>query len=131
MIGGDAVKPGAELAFALEGAELSDGFDEHFLGGFLGVVRLENHANRYVVDPRLMPQNQLFQRGAVAVLGLLDQIGIRLIALGDLGEGVEHDSAPWSKGIDILDGWNNVPSLGHDGMASVTTLGTGFPGQSI
>ena len=74
MIGGDAVEPGAELALALERAELGDDLDEHFLRDLLGVVRLKDHADGDVVDPRLMPQDQLLQRGAVAVLGLLDQL---------------------------------------------------------
>ena len=94
MIGGNAVEPGAELALTLERAELGDDLDEHFLGDLLGIVRLEDHADGDVVDPRLVPQDQLLQRGSVAILGLLDQSGIRRIVLGDLAEGVEHGSAP-------------------------------------
>ena len=69
VIGGDAVEPGAKLAFALERAELGDDLDEHFLRDFLGVVRLKDHADGDVVNPRLMPQDQLLQRRSVAVSG--------------------------------------------------------------
>ena len=72
MIGGNAVQPCAELALTLERAEFGDDFDEHFLGHFLGILRLKDHAHSDVVDPCLVPQNQLLQRGTVAILGLLD-----------------------------------------------------------
>jgi hypothetical protein len=59
-----------------------------------------------------MPQDQLLQRGTVAVLDLLDQVDIGHIAIGNLGEGVDHESAPLSAGLAIPDEWNNVQSLG-------------------
>jgi hypothetical protein len=61
-------------------------------------LQLKNHADGNVVDPRLMPQNQFLQRGPIAVLGLVNQVGIRSIAVNGLGEGIEHHSAPWSAG---------------------------------
>ena len=94
VIGGDAVEPGAELALALERAELGDDLDQHFLGDLLGVVRLEDHADGDVVNPRLVPQDQLLQRRPVAAVRLRDQIGILGIVFSDFGEGVEHGSAP-------------------------------------
>src|SRR5207249_8820404 len=77
VVGGDAVEPGAETALAPKRAELGDGLDEYLLGDFLSVVRVEDHADGDVVNPRLMPKDQLLQRGAVAALGLLDQLSVR------------------------------------------------------
>src|ERR1051326_4136773 len=41
MVGDNAIEPGAELAFALERAELRDDLDQHLLGDFFGVLRLK------------------------------------------------------------------------------------------
>ena len=93
VVGGDAVEPGAKAAFAFERAQLRDDLDEHLLGDLLGVLGLKDHADGDVVNPRLMPQDQLLERGAVTVPGLFDQLGVSGTALGDLGEGVEHGAS--------------------------------------
>src|SRR4051794_40966467 len=54
MIGGDPVEPSAELAFPFERAELGDDLDQHLLRDFFGGLRMEDHADRDVVNPRLM-----------------------------------------------------------------------------
>ncbi len=122
MIGGDAIKPGAKRALALERAELGDDLDQHLLGDLLGVVRPEDHANRDIVNPRLVSQDQLFQRGAVAVLGLLHQLGIHRTALGDLVEGIEHQSSPCSNSKAIIDVGATFGHLDTVDMANVTGL---------
>jgi hypothetical protein len=66
MIGGDAVEPGAKLAFAFERAEPGEDFDEHFLRHLFGVLWMEDHADSDVVNPCLMPQDKLFQGGSTA-----------------------------------------------------------------
>jgi len=73
VIGGSAVEPGAELALALKGAKLGDDLDQPFLRDLLGVVWLEHHADGNVVSPRLVPQDQLFQRVANTLCSFLDQ----------------------------------------------------------
>ena len=90
MIGGDAVEPGAELAFALERAELGDDLDQHFLGDLFGVVRLEDHADGDVVDPRLVPQDQLLQRGAVAACRPPHKLDVVSIAILDCRKRIVH-----------------------------------------
>jgi hypothetical protein len=60
MVGGNAIKPGAKRALTLEHAKFGNDLDQHFLGDLLGVLRPEDHADRDVVDPGLVPQNQLF-----------------------------------------------------------------------
>src|SRR5262249_39375787 len=102
---------GAEAALALESAEPGDALDQHLLRDLLGVVWPEDHAHGDVVNPRLVPQYQALQRGAVTAFGLFDQLGVAGIALGDLGEGVEHQSAPWPAGVDILPERGDVESL--------------------
>ena len=101
MVGRDAVEPGAKLAFPLESAESGDGLDQHFLRDFLGILRVEDHADGDVVDPRLMPQNQLFQGLTAAVLGLLDQVGICRF-IDDLGKGIVHRRIPRSEHLILL-----------------------------
>jgi hypothetical protein len=39
-------------------------------------VRLKDHANGDVVDPRLMPQDQLLQGGSIALGGPSYQLGV-------------------------------------------------------
>src|SRR5262249_54404131 len=78
----------------------------------LGVLRPEHHADGDVVNPGLVPQDQALQRGTVAAAGLFDQFGVRGVAPGDLGKGVEHDSSPWPAGADILSE-QDFESLGH------------------
>ena len=108
MVGRDAIEPGSELAFTFEGAEFGDDLHEHLLSDLFGILRLEDHADGNVVDPCLVPQDQLLQRGPVAVLGLLDQLGIRGIVGSDLGERIEHGSAPLSASRIILNTGSNV-----------------------
>ena len=95
----NAVEPGAELALTFERAELGDDFDEHFLRYLFGVVRLKDHADGDVVDPRLMPQDQLLQRRSVAVGGPCHQLGVFSFAIPDLREGIVqvnlHVAAAW------------------------------------
>ena len=102
VVGGDAIEPSAKRALALERAELGDDLDQHLLGHLLGVLRPEDHADGDVVDPRLVPQDQLLQRGAVAVLGPFHQFGICRATIVVLGEGIEHASSPCPSGTDIV-----------------------------
>ena len=67
--------------------------DEHFLRHLFGVLRLENHPDGDVVNPRLMPQDQLFQRRSVAALGSCHQLDILIFVAGDFGKGIGHDRA--------------------------------------
>jgi hypothetical protein len=120
VIGDDPVEPRAKLAFALEGAELSHHFDQHFLGNLFGVLRLKDHADGNVVDPRLMPQDEFLQGGSIAALGLLHQVGIGRVAVNDLGEGVEHRSAPGPATASYRR--KQILSLGHGSRACVTGL---------
>jgi hypothetical protein len=90
VVGRDAVQPGAELAFALERAEAGDRLDQHFLGDFLSVLGLEDHAQGDVVDPRLVPQDQRLQRLATTVPCLPDKLAVVRVAC-DFREGIEHD----------------------------------------
>src|SRR3954469_18845700 len=96
MIGGNAVKPRAKRALTLERAELGDDLHQDFLSDLLGVLWPKDHADSDVVDPRLVPQDQLFQRRPVAADGLLDQSGIGRNVLSDFGEGIDHGPAPFS-----------------------------------
>ncbi len=60
VIGGDAVKPCAKRALALEGAELGDDLNQHLLGDLFRVLWLKDHSDGDVVDPRLVPLDELF-----------------------------------------------------------------------
>ena len=99
MIRRNAVKPSAELALTLERAELGDDFDQDFLRLFFGGMRLKHHADGDVVAPRLMPQNQLFQRRSVAPGGPCHQFGVFSFAILDIREGIVqvnlHVAAAW------------------------------------
>ena len=94
MVGGNTIEPGTELAFALERAELGDDLDEHLLCDLFGVLWMKYHANGDVVDPGLMPQYQLLQRDAVAVLGLCDQLVVGGIGVDNLSERIKHGISP-------------------------------------
>ena len=49
------VQPGAEAAPALKRREPGEYFDEDLLRRVLSILRMVEHANGDVVDPRLMP----------------------------------------------------------------------------
>ena len=51
----DAVQPRAEAASALKRREPGEHFDEDLLRRVLRILRMVEHANGDVVDPRLMP----------------------------------------------------------------------------
>src|ERR1700756_5435427 len=57
---------------------------------------------RRIVNPRLVPQDQLFQRGAFAVLGSFHQFGICRTTIIVLGEGIKHASSPCPCGTDVV-----------------------------
>jgi hypothetical protein len=94
VIGGNPVQPCSELALTLERAQLGDDLDQHLLGQLFSIVRVENHPDCDVVNPRLVSQNQLLKRGTVAILGLFDQRGIRRMVLDNLAEWVERVRLP-------------------------------------
>lgn len=89
LIGRDAVQPCSELAFPLERAESSDGLNQHFLRHFFGVLRVKDHAHGNIVNPCLMPKNQLFQRVIAAIFGPLDQVEIGGF-IDNLGKRIVH-----------------------------------------
>jgi hypothetical protein len=62
VVDDDAVEPRAEAAAALKRREPDHGFDEDLLRRILGVVRVVEHADRDVVNPSLMPSDELFER---------------------------------------------------------------------
>ncbi len=68
MVDRDPVEPGAEAAAALERPQLGDHLDEDLLARVFGVLRQVHHAQRDVVDPRLVPPQQCVERPAVALL---------------------------------------------------------------
>ncbi len=76
MIDRDPIEPRAELTLTLKGAQPRDGFEQHFLRDFFGIMRLENHPHRDIVNPGLMSENQGFQRSTVSVAGPLNQFDI-------------------------------------------------------
>jgi hypothetical protein len=53
-------------------------------------VRVKDHANGDVENPRLMPQDELLERVPIAAFGLRDQVGVLGTAFGDLAERVVH-----------------------------------------
>src|SRR4029077_9870146 len=65
----DAVKPRAEAAPALKRREPGEYFDEDLLRGVLSILRMVQHANGDVVDPRLMPLDQVFERLVISRAG--------------------------------------------------------------
>ena len=69
MVDYDAVEPGAEAAPALKRREPGEYFDEDLLRGVLRILRMVEHANGDVVDPRLMPVEQVFERLAISRAG--------------------------------------------------------------
>lgn len=93
MVSSDAVEPGAKLALPLERAEASDHLDQHFLGHFLGILRVKDHADGDVVDPRLVPEHKLLERLTTPLPGLFDEVGIGRF-IGDFGEGIVHCEIP-------------------------------------
>jgi hypothetical protein len=48
-----------------------------------------------------MPEQQRLQRCAIAFLGMLDEVSVRLIVVGDFGEWVKHGPTPWSL-VDVV-----------------------------
>jgi hypothetical protein len=90
VIGGDAVEPSAKRALALEGTEFSDDFDQHLLSNFLRVLRPEDHANCDVVNPSLVPENEILQRGSITILGFFNKNFIQRFRAVDFRERVEH-----------------------------------------
>src|SRR5436309_2234978 len=80
---------------------------------------MKDHADGDVVDPRLVPQDQLFERGTVAVPGLFHQFSIRNAALGHLAEGIEHESPPCSNDIG-MSVWTSPGDLDTGDGAAVT-----------
>jgi hypothetical protein len=69
MVDHDAVQPRAEAAPALKRREPGEYFDEDLLRHVLGILRMVHHANGDVVDPRLMPLDQVFERLAISRAG--------------------------------------------------------------
>ena len=69
----DAVEPGAEAAAPLERREPGQGFEEDLLRRVLGVLRVVEHADRDVVDPSLMPPDEVLERLAIAGAGARDE----------------------------------------------------------
>jgi hypothetical protein len=65
----DAVEPGAEAAADLKGCEPGEYFDEDLLRGVLRILRMVEHADGDVVNPRLMPVDQIFERLAISRAG--------------------------------------------------------------
>src|SRR5439155_27382725 len=65
----DAVQPGAEAAPALKRREPGEYFDEDLLRRVLSILRMVEHANGDVVDPRLMPLDYVFERLAISRAG--------------------------------------------------------------
>jgi hypothetical protein len=77
------------LTVALKSAEPGEGFDEDFLGNFLGILRMKNHPQSDVVNPCLMPEDQFFQRLPIAVLSLKNQVQI-VRFVNHFGKRIEH-----------------------------------------
>src|SRR6266851_7692154 len=69
VVDDDPVEPGAEAASAFERREAGHHFDQDLLRRVLGVLRMEEHANRDVVDPPLMTLDQVFKRLAITRAG--------------------------------------------------------------
>src|SRR6266850_4869414 len=69
MVDYDAVEPGAEAAAALKGCEPGEYFDEDLLRGVLRILRMVEHADGDIVNPRLMPVDQIFERLAISRAG--------------------------------------------------------------
>src|ERR1700746_176263 len=65
----DAVKPRAEAAPALKRREPGEYFDEDLLRHVLSILRMVEHANGDVVDPRLVPLDQVFERLVISRAG--------------------------------------------------------------
>jgi len=101
MVDSDAVEPGAELTLAFERAQLGNDLDQHLLGHLFRILRLKDHADGDVVDPRLMSQDEFLERDAITTLGTGHQGRIGRIAVNDFRKRVEHGSAP-SAAEDIL-----------------------------
>jgi hypothetical protein len=66
MVDHDAVEPRAEAAAALKRREPGKYFDEDLLRGVLSILRMVEHPNGDVVNPRLMPPDQVFERLAIS-----------------------------------------------------------------
>src|SRR6185503_3402516 len=92
--GGNPVKPCAELAFAMERAELGDDFDEHLLRHFFCIMRVKNHPNGNVVNPCLMPQHQFLKGRSITGLCSLDEDYVIGVARGSFCKGIEHVLSP-------------------------------------
>src|SRR4029077_14944202 len=87
MVDYDAVEPGAEAAAALQGCEPGERFDEDLLSGVLRILPMGEHADGDVVNPRLMPVDQIFERLAISRAGAQHKALI-LLAGGVVGERV-------------------------------------------
>ena len=95
MVGRNAVEPGAELTVTLKSAEPGDGFDEDFLGNFLGILRMKNHPQSDVVDPRLVSRDELLERIAITGLCARDDIGV-VVGLPRVRQRVWQHTVPLS-----------------------------------
>src|ERR1700747_708534 len=75
----DAVKPGTEAAPTLKRRQPGEYFDEDLLRGVLGILRMVEHANSDVVDPRLMPLDYVFERLAISRAGAQYEVLILVV----------------------------------------------------
>ena len=79
MVDHDAVQPRAEATPALKRREPGEYFDEDLLRHVLGILRMVQHANGDVVDPRLMPLDQVFERLAISRAGAQHKVLVLVI----------------------------------------------------
>jgi hypothetical protein len=86
-----------------------------FLCGILGVFRQVHHPECDVVNPRLMPGDQMFERLAAASLGAPDQLEVLRFTVRDVSEWVAHcRQHVWTPRHGRCDNERRHPDIGPD-----------------
>lgn len=75
-VGCDTIEPGKERRVRLEFWEGLKGFQEYILCGVLGVLRISEHMAAEVVNFVLVPDDDLSERGRVAILEPVNEVDV-------------------------------------------------------
>ena len=90
VVDDEAIQPGPELALAAKGRQLGDELEENFLRRVLGILRVEHHPERDVVDPALVPADEQLEGSGAPRLHEPDEIEILGIGGRRLGEWIRE-----------------------------------------
>src|SRR5436190_6411808 len=88
VIDHDPVEPSPEAAAPLERRQSCECLDEDLLGRVLGVLWMGEHAERDVVDPRLVTSHQCLQRLTLARPGARHEQMVLRVGGSTVGEGI-------------------------------------------